>query len=139
MGKVGFLPDISHNFGYFKNLAVNNLQRKDYAGATGAMYNLNGCLGEEYLVSISNKEYDNKIKETLTYQCNHCTTTEEKIIHKGEDNEYTKEIQVPTEIPSYEIEVFNGIVSLVQQVIIKSKIYCNQNRIYIPILYMDIF
>jgi hypothetical protein len=120
-GRVGFLPDISHNFGYFKNLAVNSLQRKDFAGARASLFNLNGCLGDEYLVTINTQLYEQALKDQSTYQCNHCTTTQEKIVNEGDENEHTKEIQVPTEIPTREVKVFPVSLNNVQQFLAQSK------------------
>ncbi len=120
-GRVGFLPDISHNFGYFKNLAVNYLQRKDFAGARASLFNLNGCLGDEYLVAINTQLYEQALKDQSTYQCNHCTTTQTKIVNEGDDNEHTKEIEVPTEIPIREVKVFPLTLSYVQQVLSESQ------------------
>ena len=121
MTKSGWLPDISHNFGYFKNLAVNSLQRKDFAGARASLFNLNGCLGDEYLVAINTQLYEQALKDQSTYQCNHCTTTQIKIVNEGDDNEHAKEIEVPTEIPIREVKVFPLTLSYVQQVLAKSR------------------
>ncbi len=114
MGKSGYLPNVSANFGFFKSLAVNNLQRKDWNGAAAALNSLNGCLGEDYLVTISTKEYDKKMKEDDVYCCNHCTMTIDKISNEGQEDETTKQIEVPTEIPVNEIRVYD----LINQIIV---------------------
>ena len=119
--RTGYLPDISHNFGYYKNLAINNIQRKDFDGAKSALFNLNTSLGVDYLVNISTEQYQAAIKEQLMFQCSHCFQTEKKIINEGEDDEYTKEIQVPSEIPDKEVKVFDLLLPLVSSIISKSK------------------
>ena len=38
--RSGYLPNIAQNFGYYKNLAINSLQRKEFDGARSALMNL---------------------------------------------------------------------------------------------------
>ena len=117
IGKSGYLPDVSKNFGYFKNLAVNCFQRKDYNGAISALKSLNGCLGEDYLVTINTKLYNELIDAKAVYQCNHCTMQQEKVVNKNEENEYIKEITVPTEIVINKVKTFDLIIPLVQSIL----------------------
>ena len=119
--RSGYLPNIAQNFGYYKNLAINSLQRKDYDGARSALMNLNTSLGNDYLVNISTEQYEDAIKTQLMYQCSNCFQTEKKIINEGEDDEYTKEIQVPSEIPDKEVEVFDMILPLIASVVQNAK------------------
>lgn len=121
MGKSGYLPDISHNFGFFRTLAVNSVQRKDWTGAMAALYNLNGCLGQEYLVVVSTKKYLKIIADKSVYQCNYCTMPSTKIVNKGEENEHSKEIQIPTEISKSSITILNVILPLIDSIIQKSE------------------
>ena len=121
MGKSGYLPDISYNFGFYRTLAVNSLQRKDYGGARSSLFNLNGCLGEEYLVSINSEWHEQACKDQSVYLCNHCTMSVEKIVNKGEENEYTKEIQIPTEISKSNVKVFDLTLPFFESVLLKSK------------------
>jgi hypothetical protein len=53
MGKSGWLPDVSSNFFFYRTLAINSLQKRDYNSAAAALYDLNGCLGEDYLITIN--------------------------------------------------------------------------------------
>lgn len=119
--RSGYLPNIAQNFGYYKNLAINSLQRKDYDGARSALMNLNTSLGNDYLVNISTEQYEQAIKTQLMYQCSNCFQTEKKIINEGEDDEYTKEIQVPSEIPDKDVEVFDMILPLIASVVQNAK------------------
>jgi len=119
--KAGFLPNISENFGYFRQTAINQMEKKQYASAASSLYNLNACLGEDYLVTISTARYSQAVKSKSAYQCNYCTMPFEKIINKGEENESTKEIQIPTEILISEIKILNVILPLIDSIIQKSK------------------
>lgn len=120
MGKSGYLPDISGNFAFYRSLAVNNLQRNDYAGAKSALFNLNGCLGSDYLVTISTKQYEDVMQDRDAFLCNHCTMLVDKIIHKGEDDEYTKQVEVPTEVILSEVKIFNMQVNLVNSILLQN-------------------
>jgi hypothetical protein len=40
MGKSGWLPDVSSNFFFYRTLAINCLQKRDYNGAAAALYDL---------------------------------------------------------------------------------------------------
>ena len=119
--RSGYLPNIAQNFGYYKNLAINCLQRKDFDGARSALMNLNTSLGNDYLVNISTEQYEDAVKTQLMFQCSGCFQTEKKIINEGEDDEYTKEIQVPSEIPDEQVKVFDMILPLIASVVQDSK------------------
>jgi len=119
--RSGYLPNIAQNFGYYKNLAINSLQRKEYDGARSALMNLNTSLGNDYLVNISTEQYEDAIKTQLMYQCSNCFQTEKKIVNEGEDDEYTKEIQVPSEIPDEQVKVFDMILPLIASVVHNAK------------------
>lgn len=121
MGKSGWLPNISENFSFFKNLAINDLQRKDYEGATSGLCNLNECLGEDYLVSISTALYHKTIDQEIVYLCNHCTMTIDKIVNQGEEDEKTTQIEVPTEIPLSQVKIVKLPLSTLNQILEKSK------------------
>ena len=85
MPKVGYLPDISKNFGYFRNIAIDFLIRENYEGARSGIFNLNECLGIDYMVSVDDREYKTQMKEHSFYQCNFCTMTITKLTNKGTD------------------------------------------------------
>lgn len=119
--RSGYLPNIAQNFGYYKNLAINSLQRKDYDGARSALMNLNTSLGNEYLVNISTEQYEEAVKTQLMFQCSNCFQAEKKIMNEGEDDEYTKEIQVPSEIPDEQVQVFEMYLPLIASVVQDSK------------------
>ena len=119
--RSGWLPNIAQNFGYYKNLAINCLQRKDYDGARSALMNLNTSLGNDYLVNISTEQYEDAVKTQLMYQCSNCFQTEKKIINEGEDDEYVKEVQIPSEIPDNQVKVFDMILPLIASVVQNNK------------------
>ena len=72
MGKAGYLPDISSRFAFWTEYAINCLQRRDWNGAASGLYNINSLLDEDYVVSISTKDYEQAVEDHTTYQCNHC-------------------------------------------------------------------
>ena len=119
--RSGYLPNIAQNFGYYKNLAINSLQRKEFDGARSALMNLNTSLGNDYLVNISTEQYEDAVKTQLMFQCSGCFQTEKKIMNEGEDDEYTKEFQVPSEIPDEQVKVFDMILPLIASVVHNAK------------------
>jgi len=119
--KAGFLPNISENFGYFRQLAINQMEKKQFVSASSSLYNLNACLGEDYLVTISTIKHNQAVKDRSAYQCNYCTMSLKKIINQGEENEHTKEIQVPNEIPISKIKIFDMIIPLVDSIVCGNK------------------
>ncbi|MHA7733953.1 hypothetical protein [Nitrosopumilus sp. S6] len=120
MVKAGFLPNISGDFSFYKTLAIKELQNKDYNGATSALYSLNLCLTDDYLVKVSTKEYHELIKDKSSFQCQHCTMTSKITINEGEDDERFEEIKVPTEIPFNDVKVFDIINPLINSVLVGS-------------------
>jgi len=50
-----------------------------------------------------------------------------KIINEGEENQYTKEIQIPTEISTSKVKFFDIVIPIISQVIQK----CATMRIWI--------
>ena len=121
MVKVGWLPDVSKNFGYFRNIAIDYLNRGNWAGARSGVFNLNECLGIDYMVSIDDRMYQAQMKETSVYQCNHCTIIQTKTINKNTEDEYEKEIQIKTEIPTHEVEVFEMRLNDILQLLLNQK------------------
>jgi len=105
IGKAGYLPDISSSFAFWRTYAVNSIKQHDFDGACGGLYNLNGCLTEDYVITISTKEYEKSIHEQSFYQCNYCTMLIDKIINKGEEDERTEKVEVPSEIPCNEVKI----------------------------------
>jgi hypothetical protein len=121
MTVVGYLPDISKNFGYFRNEAINFLNRDNYSGARSCIISLDECLGDEYIVEIDNIKYEEKVKQNSFYVCNHCESTTSKVINKGTEDEYTKEITIPTEVLTSETIVYDKMLSQVVSVLMKGQ------------------
>ncbi|MBT4325875.1 MAG: hypothetical protein HOD60_03060 [Candidatus Nitrosopelagicus sp.] len=121
MVKVGYLPDISKNFGYFRNMAIDYLNRHNWDGARSGVFNLNECLGIDYMVSINDREYTEQMKESSVYQCSHCTMIETKTINKNTEDEYEKKITVQTEIPTHEVTPFEMRLSDIHQLLLNQK------------------
>jgi len=113
LGKSGYLPDISSSFGFWRTYAVNKIAAKDYNGAAAGLYNLNGCLTEEYVITISTNSYHQAVDEQSYFQCEHCEMDVEQITNEGKDNEIKEKVKVPTEIPYDQVEIFelrNGLI-----------------------------
>ncbi len=121
MGKSGYLPDISSSFGFWRTFAVNKISQKDYNGASAGLYNLNGCLTEEYVVTISTREYEKAVKEQSYFQCDHCTMMIEEKTNKGEDDEIREKVKIPTEIPYNEVKIFELVSPLIEGIITGNK------------------
>lgn len=83
MGKAGYLPDISGTFSFYRTYAVNCLERKNYHGATAALYNINSLLTEDFIISIDTDEYNKQVRETVWYRCDFCEKdTQLKNVHQ---------------------------------------------------------
>lgn len=111
IGKSGYLPDISSSFAFWRTYAVNCMKEKDYDGAAGGLYNLNGCLTEDYVIAISTNEYKKSVDEQNFFQCNNCTMLIDEIINKGEEDERTEKVEVPTEIPCNDVKIMTLLLS----------------------------
>jgi len=121
MGKSGWLPDISYNFGFYRTLAINSVQKRDYNSAASALYDLNGCLGEDYLITINTEAYKQAMSNQEVYQCNHCTMDYEKIVNEGKEDEHTKIIQVPREVPTNSVKILKTIAPFIESVLTGSE------------------
>jgi hypothetical protein len=117
MGKSGWLPDVSSNFFFYRTLAINSLQKRDYNSAAAALYDLNGCLGEDYLITINTETYNQAMANQEVYICNHCTMDQNKTINKGEENEYVKVVQVPRELPTNTVKILSVISPFIESVL----------------------
>ncbi len=120
-GKSGYLPNISGDFTYYKNYAINSLASKNYKAAASGLDDLNRCLGDDYTVTISTKLYDEAMNKETVYLCNYCTVEEKKVINKDEENEYIKTIQVPARISTSNIKVCDLLLPLIDSVVQNSK------------------
>ena len=121
MGKSGYLPDISYNFGFFRTLAVNSLHGKDYPGAVASLYTLNSCLGHDYMITINTKQFNESMRNLDAFICNHCTMVIDKVVNKGEEEEHIKQVEVQREIVLSEVNIFDVEVSEVEQILCQSK------------------
>jgi len=117
MGKSGWLPDISANFFFYRTLAINSVQKRDYNSAASALYDLNGCLGEDYLITINTEAYNQAMANQEVYQCNHCTMDYTWIVNKGEENEKEKTKQVPAEIPTNQVDILTVVSPFIDSVL----------------------
>ncbi len=72
MGKSGYLPDISSTFAFWRANAIISFRENNLHGAEAALYNINSCLTEEYIITIDTAEYQKGIHEAIIYECSFC-------------------------------------------------------------------
>lgn len=96
MPRSGYLPDVSGVFGSWRDVYKKALSSGNWDDASLALHNMNGALDDEYRLPINSEMWEKKKDAYVVWKCNNCTTIETKIINKGEEDEYTKEIEVPT-------------------------------------------
>ena len=133
MGKSGYLPDISYNFGFFRTLGVNCLQAKDYTGAIAALYTLNSCLGNEYMITINTKQFNESTRNLDAFICNNCTMVVDKIVNKGEEDEHVKHLEIQREVVLSEVHIVDVELLEIDQILFNNKTmkvwtcpYCNK-------------
>ena len=118
MGKSGYLPDVSSQFSFWREYAVNSLREDSYESAQAGLYNLNHCLTDEYLVRISTNDYEELVSDRTVFQCDHCTMQQTEIINKGQEDEKIKVTTVPTEIHYTRMKIFETNCSAVDQLLL---------------------
>ncbi|MCJ8306831.1 MAG: hypothetical protein HRU07_07275 [Nitrosopumilus sp.] len=106
MGKAGILPDLTSTFSYWRKQYDDALSSGNWSTMSLALHHMNGALEIEYRIPISSDLWEEQKDGYIVWKCNSCTSPETKIINKGEDNEYTKEIQVATCSKREDIERF---------------------------------
>jgi len=122
MGKAGVLPDLSTTFVYWRKKYIDALESGQWDVMSLALHNMNGTLEAEYRLPISTEDWNKQKDSEIVWKCNECTTTETKVINEGEDDQYTKEIQVPTVSKRDDIKVFDQYSSQVVTVLIDQKV-----------------
>ena len=118
-GRSGYLPDISGKFNFFLSMAINSLAQKNYNGSAAGLDNMNALLGKDYIITVNDKLYKQKVDKEFTYQCTNknCTmiTTDTTIDENGKEQESKKTVR--NEIPYSKVKVFDETLSLVVEVI----------------------
>ncbi len=117
MGKAGILPDLTSTFSYWRKTYDDALISGRWSSMSLALHHMNGALEIEYRIPISSKLWDEQKDGYIVWKCNSCTTPETKVINKGEDNEYTKEIEVSTCSKRKDIQIFSERCSDVVRVL----------------------
>lgn len=72
-----------------------------------ALNHMNGALEIEYRIQTDTEAWNKQRDDYIVWKCNNCTTKETKIINKGEEDEYVKEIDVPTCSERKDIKIFS--------------------------------
>lgn len=117
MPKSGWLPDVSSVFAYWRTKYIEAMNSKSWDEASLSLHNMNGALDTDYRLPISDEEWNKQNDGYVVWKCNECTTTQKKVMNEGEDNEYIKEIQVPTTSRREDIKVFEERSSQVVQIL----------------------
>ena len=112
MGRSGYLPDLSGVFNSWRDMYKKSMSSGDWVDASLALHNMNGALDVDYRLPISSVDWDKNADSYLVWKCRTCTSTETKTINKGEDDEYTKEVEVPTTSRFEDVKLFDVICNL---------------------------
>ena len=116
MGKAGILPDVTGSFSYWRHQKDTALKTQDWDTMSLALNHMNGALEIEYRIQTDTEEWNNQRDDYIVWKCNNCTTKEKKVINKGEEDQYIKEIVVPTCSDRKLIKIFtvkcNDVIAL---------------------------
>ena len=120
-GKAGVLPDLTSTFSYWRKQKDDALKSGDWDTMSLALNHMNGALEIDYRVPTDNVLWNQQKDDYIDWKCNSCTTTETKVINKGEDNEYIKEVEVPTCSELHEVKIFEEQCSEILVLLTESK------------------
>lgn len=121
MAKSGYLPDISGTFNYWRDKYNKGIESGNYDSASLALHNMNGSLDLDYRLPISSKEWGEKEDGYIVYECKECTETEMKTMNKGDEDEYEKEIEIPSRFKRTEIKIYTEECNEIVRLLIGSK------------------
>jgi hypothetical protein len=121
MGRAGILPDITSTFSYWRKLKDDALRSGNWDEMSLALHHMNGALEIDYRIPTDNELWNQQKDDYIVWKCNSCTTIKTKVINKGEDDEYTKEIKEPTCSELHEIKIWEENCSDVIALLINSK------------------
>lgn len=121
MGRSGYLPDLSGVFTTWRDAYRKAMISKDWDTASLALHNMNGALDVDYRLPSSTKLWEEKREDFIIWKCGNCTTTETKTINKGEEDEYTKDVQVPTCSEFKDIRIYNQRCDLITETLTGKK------------------
>jgi hypothetical protein len=118
-GKAGFLPDATSTFAYWRKQKDDALAINDWDKMSLALRHMNGALPIEYRIIVNDELWNQQKDHYIVWKCSNCTTTEHKTINEGEENEYVKEIEVPTTSNLKDIVLFTehclGVLTLLTE------------------------
>jgi hypothetical protein len=120
-GKAGVLPDLTSTFSYWRKQKDDALKSGDWDTLSLSLNHMNGALELDYRVPTDDDLWKGQKDDYIVWKCNSCTTTEKKTINKGEDNEYIKEVEVPTCSELHEIKIFEENCSDIVAFLTESK------------------
>ncbi len=109
-GRAGVLPDLSTTFVFWRKKYIDGLESGRWDQMSLGLANMNGTLEVDYRLPISSEDWNTQ-NNVIVWKCNNCTTTETKIVNEGEDDQYSKEIEVPTISKRGDIRIFEEICS----------------------------
>ncbi len=116
MTKSGYLPDISGNFTRWRQYYLDGLGDETWPRVALGLHNMNGALDEEYRLPVSDKGWIEKEPGYIVWDCPNCTELKKITVNKGKENEYKKEVEIPTRSKRSDITIFeekcDDVVSL---------------------------
>ena len=121
MARSGYLPDLSGVFTTWRDSYRKAMVSEDWDNASLSLHNMNGALDVDYRIPISSPMWEEKREDYIIWKCNNCTTTETKTINKGEDDEYTKEIELPTCSEFKDIRIYDERCDLTTEILTGKK------------------
>lgn len=105
-GKAGFLPDATSTFAYWRKIKDDAIFTGDFDKASFALHHMNGALPLEYRIQTNDELWNNQKDHYIVWKCNNCTTTEQKTINEGADDQYIKDVEVPTTSERKDIRIY---------------------------------
>ena len=97
------------------------MSSRNWDEASLALHNMNGALDSEYRLPISSYLWNSNEDSFLLWKCSNCTTTETKVINEGQEDEYQKEVEVPTTSRLEDIKIYEEICDPVITLLINAK------------------
>lgn len=116
--RSGYLPDVSGVFGSWRDSYKKAMASGDWDLASLSLHNMNGALDVEYRLPISTEIWIRNKEGYVVWKCKFCTTTETKVINQDQDDEYTKEIEVPTITKAEDVKTFEERCDFETQVLL---------------------
>ncbi|MBC8501912.1 MAG: hypothetical protein H8D35_02155 [Nitrosopumilus sp.] len=104
--KSGYLPDIVSKFGKLYDSYRKHMESGNWVEASLSLHLMNGALDINYRIPISTRLWESKRESWKLWECNNCTTTETRIINKGEDDESSEDVEISSSFEKKDVKIF---------------------------------